>query len=161
MRREVRALRIASRRQVYPRRVVRRKQRANLEAERACGYSPSMSCGSEGRFPVTMRLKRHGDFLRVFRNGRAATGTCLVVHVLPCDAGPRLGIVVSRKYGSAVERNLAKRRIREAFRRCAKDLPKVDIVVRPQAGCRESTVTAIEELLRDGVSQSMNREGRS
>lgn len=108
-----------------------------------------------------MRLKRHGDFLRVFRNGRIATGTSLILHVLPSDAGPRLGIVVSRRYGSAVERNLAKRRIREAFRYCAKDLPKVDLIVRPQAGCRETTVEALEQLLRDGVKQSMNREGRS
>jgi ribonuclease P protein component len=108
-----------------------------------------------------MRLKRHGDILRVFRNGRVETGTCLALHVLPSDAGPRLGIVVSRRYGSAVERNLAKRRIREAFRRCARELPKVDIVVRPQAGCRESTVDALERLLRDSVRQSMNREGRS
>lgn len=162
MRREVRALRIASRRQVYPRRVVRRKQRANLEAERACGYSPSMSCGSEGRFPVTMRLKRHGDILRVFRDGRASTGMCLSLHVLPSECGPRLGIVVSRRYGSAVERNRAKRRIREAFRHCAKDLPRVDIVVRPQAGCREATVDAIAGILSNGIERlMMNREGLS
>jgi len=107
-----------------------------------------------------MRLKRHGDFLRVFRNGRTVAEACLVVHVLPSDTGPRLGIVVSRKFGPAVRRNLAKRRIREAFRRCARDLPKVDLIVRPRAGCCEATVEAIEQILRDGVSRSMDREDR-
>jgi len=120
-----------------------------------------MSRGSEGRFPATMRLKRHADILRVFRNGRATTGDCLSLHVLVSERGPRLAIVISRRYGSAVERNRAKRRIREAFRRCAKELPSVDIVVRPQEGCRWATVQDIAKLLWDGVKRSMNREGLS
>ncbi|MCX6101370.1 MAG: ribonuclease P protein component [Candidatus Bipolaricaulota bacterium] len=107
-----------------------------------------------------MRLKRQGDIQRVFRSGRVTTGTCLSLHVLPCETGPRLGIVISRRYGSAVERNRAKRKIREAFRRCAKDLPKVDIIVRPQAGCREATVDGIAQLFLDGVNRTMDREGR-
>jgi ribonuclease P protein component len=68
--------------------------------------------------------------------------------------------VVSRRYGSAVERNRAKRRIREAFRRCAKDLPSVDVIVRPQAGCREATVDGIAQFLLDSVERMMKREGR-
>ena len=121
-----------------------------------------MSCGSEGRFPVTMRLKRHTDILRVFRSGRVTTGDCLSLHVLSSECGPRLAIVVSRRYGSAVERNRAKRRIREAFRRCASELPSVDIVVRPHEGCREATVEGIARLLWDGVKRSStNREGLS
>ena len=88
------------------------------------------------------------------------TGPWLSLHVLPCENGPRLGIVVSRRYGSAVERNRAKRRIREAFRRCAKDLPSVDVIVRPQAGCREATVDGIAQFFLDGVERMMKREGR-
>ncbi len=87
-------------------------------------------------------------------------GTCLGLHVAPCEAGPRLGIVISRRYGSAVERNRAKRKIREAFRRCAKDLPHVDVLVRPQAGCREASVDDVARLLLDCVPQMMRREGR-
>jgi len=109
-----------------------------------------------------MRLKRQADIMRVFRSGKVTPGTCLSLHVLPSDQGPRLGIVVSRRYGPAVERNRAKRKIREAFRRSAGELPKVDIVVRPQEGCHEATVDAIAQVLWDGIRRSMmNREGLS
>lgn len=56
------------------------------------------------------------------------------VRVRPLEYGPRLGMVVSRKVGSAVERNRIKRRIREVFRKVAVDLPAVDFVIRPDAG---------------------------
>jgi hypothetical protein len=36
----------------------------------------------------------------------------------------------------------------------------MDIIVRPQAGCREATVESIVQLLLDGVRKSMDREGR-
>ncbi len=48
-------------------------------------------------------------------------------------AGPRLGMVVSRKVGPAVVRNQLKRWIREWFRRRAGALPAgLDIVVIPR-----------------------------
>jgi len=60
-------------------------------------------------------------------------------------AGPRLGIVVTRKVGSAVERNRIKRKIREAFRKTAHCLPAVDFVIRPNAACKDAPE---EEILR-------------
>ncbi|MGH2708414.1 MAG: ribonuclease P protein component [Actinomycetota bacterium] len=50
--------------------------------------------------------------------------------------GPRLGMVVSRRVGKAVERNRLRRRLRAAWQSLAPDLrPEVDCVVvaRPQA----------------------------
>jgi ribonuclease P protein component len=55
-----------------------------------------------------------------------------MVFVVP-NGGPttRLGVSATRKIGGAVQRNLAKRRLRELFRRA--DLPSgVDIVVVPK-----------------------------
>jgi ribonuclease P protein component len=69
-----------------------------------------------------------------------------------------LGIVISRRYGNAVARNRAKRIIREAFRRCAPDLPKADIIVRPTEACRGAGVEEIVQALIDGVNQSIHRE---
>lgn len=61
---------------------------------------------------------KHADFDRVKRDGRQLVGTRLIIGLLPSpDSMTRLGIVVSRRYSTrAVERNRARRLIRECFR---------------------------------------------
>ena len=44
----------------------------------------------------------------------------------------RLGIVASKKIGGAVERNRAKRRVRDLFRRQSDGGPALDVVVIPR-----------------------------
>jgi ribonuclease P protein component len=89
--------------------------------------------------PRRARLSRSADFDRVFRHGRSQANRELVLYVFPRedDGGPpRLGLSVSRKVGSAVERNRVKRLLREAFARDGERLPAgTDAVVlaRPDA----------------------------
>ncbi len=68
------------------------------------------------------RLRRRGDFLRVARGAKWATPG-LILQAAPrpdAQAGlprlARIGFTVSRKVGGSVERNRARRRLREAAR---------------------------------------------
>ena len=109
------------------------------------------------RFPSTMRLKKRSEILRVFREGIVWRGRCFSVHGLfrTPDASQRppghsrLGIVVTRRVGSAVERNRIKRRIREVFRGTVHHLPTVDLIVVPTRACLDAPMEEIEQdLLR-------------
>jgi ribonuclease P protein component len=75
----------------------------------------------------------------VYRQGRSVANRYLVLYSFPRggEDTPRLGLSVGRKVGGAVERNLVKRLLREAFGGAETDLaPGYDVVVvaRPDAG---------------------------
>ncbi len=61
-------------------------------------------------------LNSNTDFRRAYARGKAYTNPALVTYVVKNRAGIcRIGITTSKKIGNAVERNRARRVIREAY----------------------------------------------
>ena len=81
---------------------------------------------------VAERIRRRPEFERIYRDGVRIHGRFMTLFVLPNGGtAPRFGVAVTRKLGSAVERNRAKRLAREMFRR-HKIAAGLDIVVVPR-----------------------------
>ena len=91
--------------------------------------------GKRARFAARMRLLRHADFERVYKQGRRHFAAHMTVFYLRREQGEglRIGFTVGRVLGGAVDRNRMKRRLRESVRLHwpAVSLP-VDVVVNPK-----------------------------
>lgn len=106
--------------------------------------------------PKRRRLSRSGEFDRVYRDGSSHATRHLVLYSFPRgeaeDRDVRLGVSASRKIGGAVDRNRAKRVLREAFWELADRLPGSHdfvIVARPEIA------DLIEREGKDGVRGSL------
>ena len=98
-----------------------------------------MGCAPVGGKQVefTDALKQNHIFRRLYAKGDSAVGRFVVVYAKRNGTGRnRLGITTGLKLGRAVDRNRARRRIRESYRLCETRIkPGYDIVIvaRPPA----------------------------
>ncbi len=112
-----------------------------------------------------MRLTDSPEFERVYRRGTAYRGELFSVHAFPNEqGGPRLGLSVSRKVGTAVTRNVVRRRLREVFRSCTPEIPgDLDLVVSARPEAAEATFGRLREefgrALRRFAGQAERRPG--
>jgi ribonuclease P protein component len=68
----------------------------------------------------------------------------------------RIGIAATKKLGGAVQRNRAKRLIREVFRR-NKLAPGFDVVVVPKRELFDASLTALEADYRNTLERTLRR----
>ena len=109
------------------------------------------------------RLRRRGDYLRCYRQGRRRQGKLLALYFAPNALGhPRLGVTASRKVGKAVVRQRVRRRVREIYRRWngRPNLPPLDLVVHLHPPAASAQFDALRsELL--GMLASVRQASRS
>jgi ribonuclease P protein component len=76
-------------------------------------------------------LKRNNEFRHVFSIGNRKIGNYVIIYILPGQQqNNRVGIVIKKEVGNAVQRNKIKRIIREIWRtRCNKLISGYDVVI--------------------------------
>ncbi len=105
------------------------------------------SLGKHAKFPRSVRLLRHADFERVYKQGRRHFAGHMTVFYLRRAQGEglRVGLTLGRVLGGAVVRNRMKRRLREAVRlqRPGGSMP-VDVVINPKKSMLTVEFTELE-----------------
>ena len=101
-----------------------RDQTPPSEGPQAINGSPLLGSG----FPKETRLRKRAEFLRVYDKGVRFEGRFMTVFILPGNQEiHRVGVTATKKaIGNAVQRNRAKRLLRESFRLSCQELETVE-----------------------------------
>ena len=117
---------------------------------------------SSERFHSCDRLCHRLEFKRAFESRRSHSDDVLIVYACRNQLSySRLGLTISRRYGSAIMRNAWKRRVREVFRRHRSDIPRgYDYVVLPKKGVVPNYHALARSLIRllPRVAEKASRE---
>ena len=92
----------------------------------------------------SQRIRRHADFQEIYKTGARVHSRYYTLFV-KANQSPtgRLGIAATKKLGGAVQRNRAKRLIREIFRH-NNIAPGFDVVVVPKREFLGTSLTVLE-----------------
>jgi ribonuclease P protein component len=110
-------------------------------------------------FRPRQRLRTGAEFDAVFKRGARLDGQLFLLVAAPNGrAFDRLGLAVSRRVGGAVERNRARRLLREGFRRLERaGSPGFDLVVVARAPLARHGQAEVDRELRERLLRIRRR----
>lgn len=110
----------------------------------------------------SIRIRHRPEFEEVYDRGVRVSGRFMMLFVLArTSTMARLGVAATRKLGSAVERNRAKRLARELFRR-SKQPEALDIVIVPRRDMLDAPFASLDAEYRQLLSRRhQGQRGRS
>jgi ribonuclease P protein component len=109
-------------------------------------------------------MTRSAEFGATVSQGVRAVQPDLVVHSLRsddvADSGPRIGLVVAKSVGSAVQRHRVARRLRHVARTVIDELDSADrVVIRALPSSRHTISARLEQELRTALRRTRPRNG--
>ena len=117
--------------------------------------------------PARYRMTRSTEFSGTVSQGVRAVQPDLVVHAMRSSGdaagdGPRIGLVVSKSVGSAVQRHRVARRLRHVARTVIDELEPADrVVIRALPSSRHAISARLLQELRTALRQTRLRSGAS
>jgi ribonuclease P protein component len=111
------------------------------------------------------RMRRSTDFDATVKYGMRTVQPDVVVHVRranQCDdsQGPRVGLIIAKRVGSAVERHRVARRLRHVARPMLDGLHPLDqVVIRALPSSRHVSSAWLEQQLRSGLRRAFELAG--
>jgi ribonuclease P protein component len=138
-----------------------------VDADAPNGTPDLGGSGKRKQFPRSVRLLRHADFERVYKQGRRHFAAHLTVFYLPRrvnenDAdGLRVGFTVGKVLGGAVVRNRMKRRLREAVRLHGLIATGMDVVINPKKSLLSADFVDVQNEIRRAFEVIGKSAGKS
>jgi ribonuclease P protein component len=114
--------------------------------------------------PARYRMTRSTDFGLTVKRGVRAVQPDLVVHALRSvdDGAPRVGLVVGKSVGNAVQRHRVARRLRHVALGVVDELDAGDrIVIRALPGSRDAVSATLDQELRTALRRARAGSAKS
>ena len=114
--------------------------------------------------PARNRMRRSTEFDATVKHGMRALQSDVIVHVRRGndDEGnsPRVGLIIGKGVGSAVERHRVERRLRHVARTMLGDLQQSDqVVIRALPSSRRVSSARLEQQLRSALRRCCEQTG--
>ncbi|MBW0013233.1 ribonuclease P protein component [Mycobacterium sp.] len=114
--------------------------------------------------PARNRMRQSSEFDATVKYGVRRAQPDVIVHVRRANEvdppGPRVGLIISKKVGSAVERHRVARRLRHVARTLLSELDRRDrVVIRALPTSREASSARLEQELRHGLRHALESAG--
>ncbi|OBA81842.1 ribonuclease P protein component [Mycobacterium sp. 1164966.3] len=115
--------------------------------------------------PANNRMRRSTEFDETVKYGMRTVQSDLIVHVRRgsdqgSGNGPRVGLIIAKSVGSAVQRHQVARRLRHIARTMLGDLDRSDLVViRALPSSRHVSSAWLEQQLRAGLRRAFELAG--
>ncbi|RDH75597.1 ribonuclease P protein component [Mycolicibacterium moriokaense] len=113
--------------------------------------------------PAQNRMTRSTEFGATVNRGVRAAQPDIVVHARRCGddgAGPRVGLVVAKSVGNAVQRHRVARRLRHVARTVIDELDPTDrVVIRALPSSKYAISARLEQQLRVALKRAQLLDG--
>lgn len=108
--------------------------------------------------PAQFRMRRSAEFGATIKHGVRAAQPDIVVHARresDTEGGPRIGLVVAKSVGNAVQRHQVSRRLRHVAKAVLPELTADDrVVIRALPTSRQAISARLEQQLRAGLRRA-------